>query len=126
MSDALHAGAVQLFLQSARRSEITFAPHIDELPAINRIGRLVQGMPLAIVLAATWVDTLSPTEIEREIERDIALLAAEAPELPPRQRSIQATFNYSWQLLADDERAHFGHAGAVASWLHAGAGPSLC
>ncbi len=106
--DALHAGAVQLFLQSARRSEISFTPHIDELPAINRIGRLVQGMPLAIVLAATWVDTLSPTEIAREIERDITLLAGEAPELPPRQRSIQATFNYSWQLLADDERRILG------------------
>ena len=100
----LHAAAVQLFLQSARRTHVTFDLHIDDLAHINRICRLVQGTPLAILLAATWVSMLAPAEIADEIARDSALLATQAPDLPVRHRSMQVIFDHSWLLLTSAQQ----------------------
>lgn len=98
------SGAVQLFLQSARRMQPDF-----ELTPVNAAGvlqvcRLVQGMPLAILLAAPWVGLLTPVEIAAEINRSLDFLAADMHDLPDRQRSIRAAFNHSWALLTPREK----------------------
>jgi predicted ATPase len=103
-ANALHASGVQLFLQSARRIRPTFDLHVDDLPHLARLCNLLDGLPLAIILAASWVTMLSPAEIVAEIERDAALLAVDTPDRPPRQQSIQATFDHSWALLTEAEQ----------------------
>lgn len=61
-------------------------------------------MPLGIVLAAAWVDLLSLAEIVDEMQTDIGFLAGEMGDLPPRQRSMRAVFDYSWALLTEPEQ----------------------
>ncbi|MEM7115344.1 MAG: protein kinase, partial [Chloroflexota bacterium] len=102
--DALSYSAVQLFIQSARRVRYDFALTKGSLAHIARICRLTEGMPLGIVLAAAWVDMLSLAEIGDEMARDIDFLASEMGDLPPRQRSMRAVFDYSWGLLSAKEQ----------------------
>ena len=71
---------------------------------VARICRLVEGMPLALELAATWVRALSPAEIAFEIERSLDILSASLRDMPERHRSMRAVFDYSWQMLSVDEQ----------------------
>ncbi len=118
----LQSNAVQLFLQNVRSThgrQITFGA--SDLAVIAHICHLVQGMPLAILLASTWVDLLSPSEIAAEIAQDVAFLAVQTGrekakdsardpehELPSRQHSMHIIFNYSWNLLTLNEQQIFG------------------
>ncbi|MBL8056747.1 MAG: AAA family ATPase, partial [Anaerolineales bacterium] len=101
--DAEAYGAVQLFLQTARRlySRTTFT---DELPAIARLCRLVDGLPLAIEMAAAWVRALPAAEIARQVEQNLALFARPLPHMPERQHSVRAVFEQSWSLLSEAEQ----------------------
>jgi predicted ATPase/predicted Ser/Thr protein kinase len=105
--DALEYSAVKLFLQSARRVQPGFELQADDLRYISRICRLVQGMPLAILLAAAWVGMLSPAEIAAEIGKSADFLATDLRDVPERQRSVRAVFDYSWNLLTAREREVF-------------------
>jgi predicted ATPase/DNA-binding SARP family transcriptional activator len=104
---ALAYSAVRLFVQAAHRVRPDFEPPPEEFAAIVRICRLVEGMPLGILLAAAWVDMLSSHEIAAEVERSLDFLATDLQDLPERQRSIRAVFEHSWNLLTDREREVF-------------------
>ena len=99
--------SVRLFLEHARRLRHDFKLSTENLKYVVRICRLVDGLPLAIVLAASWLAMLSPMEISEEIERSLDFLETEARDLPERQRSMRAVFEYSWNLLTQRERATF-------------------
>lgn len=96
--------SVALFLQTARRVLSGFTLASEEQAAVARLCRLVEGMPLAIELAATWVRTLSCGEIVTEIERNIDFLATQARGVPERHRSMTAVFDHSWRLLTSAEQ----------------------
>ena len=96
--------AAALFIQSARRARAEFEAVGDEQPALIQICRLLEGIPLAIELAAAWVGTLSCAEIAKEIESNIDFLTASMRDMPERHRSLRATFDHSWKLLSDHER----------------------
>ena len=96
--------ALELFAQSARRVRRDFTPTPADWPAIAHICRLVGGAPLGVILAAAWVEHLSPAEIADEIAANIDLLAQELRDLEPRHRSIEALFAQSWQRLSPAER----------------------
>lgn len=106
-ADAHQYGAVRLFLQSARRVVPGFELQSADLIYIARICRLVQGMPLAILLAAAWVELLSPAEIAAEIGRSGDFLQTDLRDVPERQRSIRRVFDYSWNLLSPAEQEVF-------------------
>lgn len=97
-------GAVALFAQSARRAQAGFELRATERPWVVRICQLVEGMPLAIELAAAWVRILACAEIAREIESDLGFLSTAARDMPERHRSLRAVFDHSWYLLSDEER----------------------
>ena len=97
--------AVALFAQSARRAQAGFELQAQDQPAIARICQLVEGMPLGIELAAAWVSVLTCQEIAQEIERSLDFLATSVRDAPKRQQSLRATFDHSWNLLSEDERA---------------------
>lgn len=105
--DALEYAAVKLFRNSARRARPDFELTDDNLDYVARICRLVQGMPLGIVLAAAWLAMLTPEEIAAEIAQSFDFLESEAGHLPERQRSIRAVFDYSWNLMSDAEKEVF-------------------
>jgi predicted ATPase/DNA-binding SARP family transcriptional activator len=99
-------GAVQLFLGTARRLYPRFS-FPDERPAVLRLCRLVDGMPLVIEMAAAWVRALSCAEIVREIEHNLDLLSTPLQHMPERHRNVRAVFEHSWKLLTDEERKVF-------------------
>jgi len=104
---ALEYSAVQLYLQQARHVQPKYEPNGEALVQIGRICRLVGGMPLAILLAAAWMDVLSPDEIGAELEKSIAFLHSDLSDLPERHRSMIAAFDVSWYLLSEAERDAF-------------------
>ncbi|MBE0696554.1 MAG: hypothetical protein IH586_06490 [Anaerolineaceae bacterium] len=103
-----------------------------DLPAITRICQLVDGLPLGLELAATWVRLMSLNEIVVEIERSMDFLMTTARDVPQRHRSFRAVFEHSWNLLSDDERRMLQHLSVFrggftreAAEQVAGATPSL-
>lgn len=96
--------AVELFEQHARQMHRRFAISETNAGAVVRICQLVEGMPLAIELAAAWVRVRSCEAIAREIEHNLDVLTTRLRNVPERHRSIRATFEYSWQLLTEEEK----------------------
>ncbi|GJM39919.1 MAG: transcriptional activator [Ardenticatenaceae bacterium] len=88
-----------LFLEAARRLRPDFQVTAEELPRLNQICRLVEGMPLALELAASWVDLFTLRDISAEIRRNITFLESDLQDVPSRHRSMQAVFDTSWQQL---------------------------
>jgi DNA-binding SARP family transcriptional activator/predicted ATPase len=103
-SDLEEFSAIQLFDEVARRQGVEIKNRPKDWPAIVQVCQLVDGLPLGIELAASWLCLLSPHEIAQEIERDLKFLAASQPDLPERHRSLQAVCDASWKLLEDEER----------------------
>ncbi|MEZ4735854.1 MAG: tetratricopeptide repeat protein [Caldilineaceae bacterium] len=99
--------ALQLWIETSRRSDPTYAVTADDLPALVTISQQVQGLPLAIELAAAWRHTLSPAAIATELTHNLDFLTTRAPDLPLRQRSLRAVFQTSWRLLRPTEQQLF-------------------
>ena len=96
-------GAVQLFVQRATQAQRNF--HLGQKAHIvARICKLVEGLPLAIELAAATASQYSLAQIAAELERNMQALATRKRDLPKRQQSILATFEYSWNFLSEEER----------------------
>jgi len=91
--------ALQLFAQSARRMRPQFELDAKNLPVVKKVCLLVGGMPLAILLAAAWIDTLSVEEIAAEIETSLDMLETEKRDVPDRQRSVRAVIESSWNQV---------------------------
>src|SRR5690606_8111449 len=106
--EALHGySAVELFLQGARQVRPGFEMGDADLPHVAHICRLVEGMPLGLLLAAAWIEVLTPAEIAAEIQRSLDFLETGLRDVPERQRSIRAVFDHSWRLLDEREREVF-------------------
>ncbi len=99
-------GAVALFIQSAQRVRGDFNID-DERIAVIKICQLLEGIPLAIELAAAWTGLLSCAEIAREIESNIDFLTTSIRDVPERHRSMRATIDHSWKLLSENDRQLF-------------------
>jgi predicted ATPase/DNA-binding SARP family transcriptional activator/Tfp pilus assembly protein PilF len=110
--------AVRLFTQQAHRLHRDFAAGPAE-PAIGRVCRLVAGLPLAIELAAALTRTHSCAEIAAAVEHNLDSLTTTQRDVPPRQRSLRALFEYSWSLLGDRARAVLARLGVFRGGLTA-------
>jgi predicted ATPase/Tfp pilus assembly protein PilF len=96
--------AIELFSQRASQICPDFSPNSEDMRSIARICRLVEGMPLGIELAATWMEMLSPEEIASEIQGSLDFLESERRDVPERHRSIRAVFDHTWKLITDAEQ----------------------
>ncbi len=105
--EAVQTSGVRLFVDAAKRAKPSFALNPDELDPVARIIRSTGGMPLGIVLAAAWVNILSIEEIASEIAKSLDFLDTSMGDVPDRQRSIKAVFDYTWKLLSPAERDIF-------------------
>ena len=99
--------AVELFLHNIRRVRPGFNPGVDDLKHLTHICKLVEGMPLAIELAAGWMNVLTPEELAGEIQRGLDILTSEMRDIPDRHHSMRAVFDQSWALLDLTERETF-------------------
>jgi predicted ATPase len=96
--------AVTLFLQTAHRVRPAVAFSAPDLAAIVGVCRLVEGMPLAIELAANWLRALTPEGIHQELLGGIDFLQSPFGDLPDRHRSIRRVLEHSWARLTEDEQ----------------------
>ncbi len=97
--------AVQLFLNYARRLLPDYAP--NDGGALLELCRVTDGLPLALELAAAWVETLALPDLVQRITQNLDLLAQADPHRPARHYSMRAVFDTTWQVLNDIEREAF-------------------
>ena len=109
--------ATQLFIERASAVDPAFAPTPDNSDSIARICRRLDGIPLAIELAAARVVVLSPEQIEARLQDRFRLLTGGARTAVARQRTLEATVDWSYQLLSDVERQLFSRLSVFpAAW----------
>lgn len=104
VGDADDFSAIQLFVDSARRAHPGFILTPENAPGVVSICSQAQGMPLAILLASTWVGQHSPAEIAAQIQEGFDILESAWRDLPTRQRSMRAVLGHSWDLLNKREQ----------------------
>jgi DNA-binding SARP family transcriptional activator/predicted ATPase len=96
---ALAYDAVALFVQRAQQSHAQYLLTDAETSDVVRLCNLLEGMPLGLELAASWLRDLPVAEIVNEIEAGLDLLTTRLHHLPARHQSLAAVFDYSWQRL---------------------------
>jgi predicted ATPase len=99
--------AVVLFVDRARAAQPSFRLTTDNASAILELCARLDGLPLALELAAAQVRLLSPEVMLARLENRLELLTGGARDLPGRQQTLRGTIDWSHQLLAEDERALF-------------------
>ncbi len=90
-----------------------------------RICNLVEGLPLALELAASWTRTLACSEIAAEIERNLGFLSRPLRDIPERHRSMQAVFDQTWALLPEEERSVFRRLSVFRGGFQRGAAEAV-
>jgi predicted ATPase/DNA-binding SARP family transcriptional activator len=96
--------ATRLFMERAREALPTFEATDLSAPAIAEICRRLDGLPLAIELAAARVRVLPPEQIAERLNDSFRLLTGGSRTALPRQQTLRATIEWSYRLLTDDER----------------------
>ncbi|MCC6792111.1 MAG: hypothetical protein IT336_10510 [Thermomicrobiales bacterium] len=105
--DGESSGAVQLFAERARDVLPDFALTAESMPAVAEIVRRVDGLPLAIELAAARTKALPPAALLHRMEQRLPLLSGGARDLPLRQQTMRDTIGWSYALLDIAEQAFF-------------------
>lgn len=90
---------IQLFIDRARRQFSTFQVTAEMLPEIAKICWLVDGLPLAIEMAAAWIEHYSCREIAERLQADLLLLQRREQDGTPRQQSMEAILSDYWRRL---------------------------
>ena len=112
--DALAFGAVALFADRAALVDQSFRLSDDNVPVVCDICRRLDGIPLAIELAAARVKVMSIPNLAARLNERFQLLTGGSRTALPRQRTLAALFDWSYDLLEPEERKLFARAGAFA------------
>lgn len=107
--DVARAPAVQLFLERVREAAPAFSLNQKNSATVAAICWRLEGLPLAIELAAAQMRFLGPTSLLARL--DTALQSTGARDLPPRQKTMRATLDWDHDLLAEEERVAFRRLG---------------
>ncbi|MGH2558527.1 MAG: LuxR C-terminal-related transcriptional regulator [Thermomicrobiales bacterium] len=106
-TDIQQAEAVDLFVQRATAANPTFTLHKENAATIAEICARLEGLPLAIELAAARLRFLSPKALLAQLSRRFTLLSGGAQDLPARQQTIHDTIAWSYDLLTPNQQATF-------------------
>ena len=118
--------AVALFHERAHEAEPRFHPSAADEDAILHICRRLDGLPLAIELAATRVRTLIPTELLARLEPRLPLLGSGPHDLPARQKTLRATLEWSYDLLDESEQRDLARLAVFAGGCTLEAADAAC
>jgi predicted ATPase len=114
--------AATLFTQRARQLDPRFEPD----PAVRQIAERLDGLPLALELAAARVKVLTPGQILERLGRSLGLLTVGAQDAPERQRTLRGTVEWSYRLLADDEQQLFAQLAMFGGSFEVEAAETVC
>ena len=103
--DALHAGAVQLFVERARAADPRFTLDDRNAPTIAAICRRLDGIALAIEMAASRAPMLGVDKLAEKLDERFRVLTGGRRTALPRQQTLRATLDWSHGLLSDNERS---------------------
>ena len=120
------AEAVQLFRERARAVLPSFEVTVANAAAVGALCRGLDGLPLALELAAARVRVLPPEEILSRLDRRMELLAGGAGHRPARQRSMWAALDWSARLLDPSELLVFGQLSVFAGGWTLAAAEQVC
>jgi predicted ATPase/serine/threonine protein kinase len=107
--------SVRLFVDRARHADPEFQLNDENAVQIARICSMLDGLPLAIELAAARTRVFSPSTILEKLQSCLAFLSGGARDLPERQQTIRATVEWSYNLLNEDEKKLFRRLAVFAS-----------
>ena len=130
LADASHSledsEAVQLFLDRARAVRPDYQPSADEMADIGRICTRIDGIPLGLELAAARLRSMSPSELANRLEDSFRILSGSAKTALPRQRTLAATIDWSYDLLKPPEQAMFRRLSVFTGGFDLEAAESVC
>jgi len=108
--------AIGLFAERAAAAAPGFAIGPANIASVAAICRALDGLPLAIELAAAWVRVLSVEQIAARLDRRLALLTSRDRTVPARQQTLRATFDWSYDLLSEPQRILLRRLAGLAGW----------
>jgi predicted ATPase/class 3 adenylate cyclase len=118
--------AVRLFIERAVSAKPGFRVTNANAPAVAEICARLDGLPLAIELAAARVKLLTPEEINTRLDRSLSLLASAARDLPERQRTLLSAIAWSHDLLGESEQRLFARLSVFRGGFALDAAESVC
>jgi predicted ATPase/DNA-binding SARP family transcriptional activator len=109
LDDALATDAARLFIKCAKRVRYEFDVREQDLLHLVEICKRLEGVPLALELAAAWMRVMPLSELVQELANNFDLLESQNRNCNERHRSIRAAFDSSWKLLAPNEQTALCH-----------------
>jgi predicted ATPase/class 3 adenylate cyclase len=126
LPDLQQSEAVCLFEERARAVSPAFCLEVDNAPAVVHICRRLDGIPLAIELAAARVKMLTPIQIAARLDDSFRLLTGGSRTALPRQQTLKALIDWSWELLSDSEKKLLRRLSVFAGSFNLEAVESVC
>ena len=120
------SAAVRLFLARVHDFDPAFQLTDANASVVTSICRRLDALPLAIELATPWLKALRPEELLRRLHHDVLATGIGRRDLPERQQTMNATVEWSYQLLSPDEQRVFRRLGALPSRFPIEAATSVC
>ncbi|HUG49150.1 MAG TPA: NB-ARC domain-containing protein [Candidatus Limnocylindria bacterium] len=118
--------AVQLFIERALAVKADFAVTNDNAPAVAEICARLDGLPLAIELAAARIKLLTPAEMLTRLEQNLSVVSSSARDLPERQRTLRGAIDWSHELLSEPEQTLFARLSVFRGGFALSAAESVC
>lgn len=115
VSRAASSPAAELFVERARAVKPDFSLTPANTPAVVALCQALDGLPLAIELAAARMRLLTPDAVLRRLHGPASVLADAARDLPERQRTLRSTIDWSASLLTEDERTMLSDLGVFSA-----------
>lgn len=126
LQESLRSEAIQLFVDRATLNQPDFELTYDNALAVSEICRKLDGMPLAIELAAAWTHALSPKQILERLDDRFKLLSSTIRRSQPRQQTLRATVDWSYELLSEHERQLLEHLSIFSGGFTLEAAERVC
>lgn len=123
---ALEYAAIKLFVERAQAVDTRFALSAETAPVVAEICRRLDGIPLAIELAAARVRMLSVASIAGRLNERFQILTGGSRTALPRQQTLRALFDWSYELLDERERALFARLSVFAGGFSLAAASAVC
>jgi predicted ATPase/class 3 adenylate cyclase len=125
-SEVADCESVRLFIERAQAAAADFEVSDQNLEAVAEICVRLDGLPLAIELAAPRVRTLTPPALLRRLDQRLELLTGGAHDLDERQRTLRATIEWSYDLLLEKEKTLFARLGVFVGGCRLEAAEAAC
>lgn len=120
------SAATALFVERAQGVNPDFQPDEADSRAVTEICRRLDGLPLAIELAAARISTLPPQKLLDRLEQRLKVLTSGARDVPARQQTLRDTIAWSYDLLAADEQRLFARLSVFAGPFDLESAESIC